>query len=294
MARTIGADLLATLQQEVVTVTVLVKLTRQDSTVLGFTSFDEDITFNGVTYEKSSALDATALRGQLGSGVDNMELMGLLNSHKITDTDLLAGLYDGSTVELYLINYLVPSQGVVTLLTGTLGEVNFEDGQYTVEFRSLSQRLSQQVVELTSPTCRVQAFGDARCAANGGVGGTHPLSFFQRTGVAVVSVPSSTQINFGADPNPAGYYDYGRIIFTSGLNNGIIREVKSHVVSPGNAVLNLQEPFPFTVAPGDVATLEAGCDRNFSTCVGKFSNAANFRGEPHVPGTDQILQRGRR
>lgn len=27
----------------------------------------------------------------------------------------------------------------------------------------------------------------------------------------------------------------------------------------------------------------------FSTCYGKFSNAVNFRGEPHVPGMDKML-----
>ena len=34
--------------------------------------------------------------------------------------------------------------------------------------------------------------------------------------------------------------------------------------------------------------LTAGCDRNYSTCVNRFGNRLNFRGEPMVPGTDYL------
>ena len=59
------------------------------------------------------------------------------------------------------------------------------------------------------------------------------------------------------------------------------------------ARLQLQEALPFGVAVGDTAVLEAGCDRRLETCRDKFGNAVNFRGEPRVPGTETLLQRGR-
>jgi hypothetical protein len=34
----------------------------------------------------------------------------------------------------------------------------------------------------------------------------------------------------------------------------------------------------------------AGCDKELDTCIARFNNAVNFRGEPFVPGTDKILK----
>ncbi|MNL82394.1 hypothetical protein D3C87_2097670 [compost metagenome] len=33
-------------------------------------------------------------------------------------------------------------------------------------------------------------------------------------------------------------------------------------------------------------TVTVGCDKGFSTCRDRFANAVNFRGFPHMPGSD--------
>ena len=40
---------------------------------------------------------------------------------------------------------------------------------------------------------------------------------------------------------------------------------------------------------GDTFNAIAGCDKTISTCIAKFNNAVNFRGEPYVPGMDKML-----
>ena len=37
---------------------------------------------------------------------------------------------------------------------------------------------------------------------------------------------------------------------------------------------------------GDTLKLTAGCDKTFKTCREKFGNGLNFRGFPHLPGSD--------
>ena len=54
-------------------------------------------------------------------------------------------------------------------------------------------------------------------------------------------------------------------------------------------MVQLKEPMRAAITPGDLFVLTAGCDRRFSTCTGKFGNGVNFRGEPHVPGLDAML-----
>ena len=57
-----------------------------------------------------------------------------------------------------------------------------------------------------------------------------------------------------------------------------------------NKTFTLALPMPFPVSICDAFTAKAGCDKTLETCISKFSNAINFRGEPHVPGTDKILE----
>jgi len=43
------------------------------------------------------------------------------------------------------------------------------------------------------------------------------------------------------------------------------------------------------LSEGDKYRAVIGCDKRFETCIKKFNNAVNFRGEPHVPGYDELL-----
>jgi uncharacterized phage protein (TIGR02218 family) len=66
-------------------------------------------------------------------------------------------------------------------------------------------------------------------------------------------------------------------------------EIKTHTIAPdGSALFEFWADPGVTIAPGDQFTVTAGCAKNFPTCKNKFSNAANFRGFPHIPPTDTI------
>jgi uncharacterized phage protein (TIGR02218 family) len=288
MPRNLTADMIAHLAGEELTLAVCTRLERLDGTIMGFTSHDKDLTVSAVVYEAGSAVDATAIRNQIGSGVDNLELMGMLDSGAITEEDLRAGLYDGALIEVFLVNWSDLTDGTIVLLKGTIGEITYANGHYVAQVRSLMQRLNQQIGELTSPSCRVKALGDTRCKLN--------LASFTFAGklVAASPAPSRRSMTFASTAQASDYFHYGTVEFTTGLNTGIVREVKRHALVSGAALIELQEPFPFDVAAGDAATLIAGCDRRFTTCVTKFSNAVNFRGEPHLPGTDSYIKRGQK
>ena len=284
MPRDISPELEAHLAGEVLTLALCVKLTRLDGEVMGFSSFDRSLTFEGVTYEPESAIQAEAVRASLGEDSDGFNIMGLIQSDRVTAIDLRAGLYNGAEIEAFLVNWADLTMGSLVLVAGSLGEITFSEGQFRAEVRSLLQRLQQAIGSLVSRTCQVRRLGDTRCKLD-----LAPFTF-QRT---VQSVAGKT-IVFAADAQATGFYSYGEAEMRSGLNEGHAREVKAHTNSGGTAVIVLQEAFPFAVAVGDIAVLTAGCDRLFSTCVDKFSNAENFRGAPDLPGRDHILRRGRR
>lgn len=87
----------------------------------------------------------------------------------------------------------------------------------------------------------------------------------------------------------AGYFDFGVITMTSGAANGFSQDVLSYL--PGQWTLQL--PFPYDVATGNTYTMVAGCDKSLATCHDRFSNVANMRAEPYLPGIDKIVQVGK-
>ena len=90
----------------------------------------------------------------------------------------------------------------------------------------------------------------------------------------------------------ADWFTGGTLAFTSGANEGLDFEVKTHVRSAGADFLVLWMPVPFPVATGDTATVTAGCRKTFAICKSKFDNHVNFRGFPLIPGTDVVTRYG--
>ena len=198
-------------------------------------------------------------------------------NQQIIEAAILAGLYDFAQVETFLLNYADISQGVLQLRTGWLGEVQLNQQHFVAEVRGLTQKLSQHMGELYSPVCRAR-LGDERCKVD--------VSGFSETG-AVDSADSASQFSDAARTEPASTYDGGEIKFLTGANIDIVREVKFFFTG---GVVQTALPFPFMIEQGDGYIITRGCDKTLATCSGRFGNAINFRGEPHVPGLDKVLQ----
>lgn len=313
MSRALSVALTTYLSQPLLALCNCISLSRTDAagnTVsLGFTSLDQDLVVNGVTYEAFSSADLSDVTQQEGSGVDNLNLIGLLTSNRITEVDIEAGLWDGASVTLFQAPFENLALGTITLLTGYLGNISSDGGQYTAEVRSLSQRLAQQIVELTSNLCRAPELFGPRCMPkgyneNGLVDGTLTRANFQYTAPVVAVgtdgngfpyIDFGVSVPVGANTRASGVFSYGWVQFLTGLNAGLKLEVKSHTIQAGPvARMILQQPFPFAVAVTDSALLETGCDRRLSTCRLIYKNTYNHQAESFTPGNDSVIARGRK
>lgn len=274
--KTISPALQTHLNGETTTLATCWKLTRRDGVVMGFTDHDADLQVEGVTYLAQSGFTPSAVVASSGLNVDNLDVQGMLESEGIAGEDVMAGRYDFAEIKVFQVNYQEPEAGRIMLRRGWLGEISLKNGQFVAELRGLTQKLSQQLGNLYSPACRAQ-LGDAQCKVAMG-GYTHSGTIGSVTSNAVFRDPARGEEN--------GYFANGKITFTGGANAGLAMEVKEFI--DGQFVLAL--PMPYAVEPGDAYSVEAGCDKNFSTCAARFGNAVNFRGEPHVPGIDRMLE----
>ena len=296
----------AWLQSTTLTLAACVRVLRTDGVVLGFTSHDDDIILNGEKYEAGSSVSSTAFRQEIGNGIDNMDIFGLLQSDHITDADLRLGKYDSARIRIMLCNWSDLTMGYVTTMDGLLGMATLTDGQYKIEVRSQMQVLTQQIGELTSPTCRVRHFCDSRCKLNL-ADYTDPRAYVTTTNNLTTR---DTVYIVGGETNGLmdrdNAFKDGLITFSStegGLNAGITRVIKSSRYDPAetmvgptiasNHQLILQEALPFQPGYFDICAVTMGCDRLITTCSGTYNNVINFRGEPNIPGTDLLQQRGR-
>jgi hypothetical protein len=82
-----------------------------------------------------------------------------------------------------------------------------------------------------------------------------------------------------------GYYDNGQIIFTSGINNGLVKAVKSYF----DQQFLFNSPLPFAPSAGDTFIAYPGCDKTQATCTNKFGNLVNFEGFPYVPAPETAI-----
>ena len=251
------------------------KITREDNTELGFTDHDEQLTFDSVDYDSIAGFTPTTVESKSNMSVDNLDVEGQVYPSKITESDLLAGLYDYAEIEIFVVNYADLSQGKLVVKRGRLGEVTLNSQMFQAEVRGLTQHLSQTIGEVFSPSCRA-ILGDSRCSVN--------LASF--TVSATVTEVTNNQSFAASTLNQAGgYFTGGEVEWTSGNNDGRRMEVKEFAES----TVGLALPMGKSVSVGDTFDIIAGCDKTRENCQSKFSNIINFRGEPDVPGTDKLL-----
>jgi uncharacterized phage protein (TIGR02218 family) len=264
------------LAQEVTTLAICWRITRRDGISQGFTTHDSNLRFENLTYLSAPGISSTAVSSQLNLAVDNLEIEGVLSHESILEEDIRAGLYDDAEITVLLVNYANVEAGTLTLKRGWFGEVTLKDQAFVVEVRGLHEVLQRTIGEVYTPTCRA-ILGDSRCKKD--------LAAFTHSG-SITMIKNAGQFADASTLQAAGYFDYGLVTFTSGNNQGIRREIKRF--AQGEFSLYLPLPYALTIGDNFIAT--AGCDKQFETCANKFSNALNFRGEPHVPGTDRLLE----
>ncbi|MCC7173256.1 MAG: DUF2163 domain-containing protein [Planctomycetes bacterium] len=276
--KTIGAALKAHLAGEVTTIATLWKVTRTDGAVYGFTDHDRALELDGVTYEAASGMTASAVESSASLAVPNGEVEGVLDSSSLNEADLLAGKWDFARVDVFQVNYSDLTQGTLKLRRGWLGEIRTTRGGFTAELRGMMQALQQSIGRIVAPACDADV-GDARCGVD--------LSTFPNGTVATTVTSAASQRVFTASAlsQAAGWFNGGKVLFSSGANDGVAMEVKTFA----GGVVELVLPMPGAIAPGDAFTITAGCDKTLATCKAKFANAINFRGFPHLPGIDRMI-----
>ena len=252
------------------------RVRRRDGVTLGFTSHDRDAWFDGVLHRAAPGMVPSAIRRSADLGPDSAEVRGALTHDAISAVDLAAGRFDGAAVEIGVVDWETLERAV--LYRGEIGAVSEEAGSFSAELRSAKAGLEIDTVPRTSPTCRAQFCGPG-CT----------LSAAKYTHEAVVAAVDLTanRVAFAGGPAADTMRD-GSLRWLDGPHAGLAMEVIAADAS--GLVLDIElDP---ALAPGARARLREGCAHTVQTCQARFGNAANFQGEPFLPGNDLLGRHG--
>jgi len=289
MTKTVGAGLLTHLGSGTTTFAILVKITRPDGLIYGFTTHDRSLTYPltslGIVYNSGQeSQDLTDLTHSSDLEVDDATASGLINN-TIEEEEIEAGLWSGSKINVYRVNWNNLAQGHEVLGAGELGEVKFDSHKYSVEFMSRLHKLGRIITRHYLPTCDAD-LGNARCKVN-----IEPLAVTS----AVTTATSNRIFTASGVASAAQYHTYGKLLWLTGLNAGRSMEVKEQLAG---GVFELQLTMYYAITVGDTFKAYPGCNKLLRTglnlylgdCKVKFSNAVNFRGFDLVPGIDSMLR----
>ena len=255
------------------------RLTCRDGFRLGFTEHDRKLTFDGTVFEPGTGFAATEASVASGLSAPGAEVRGGFSSDAITEADLAAGRYDGARVEQFLVWQAADEQHAL-MSVQEIGEVNRAGPGFSAELRSFAHRLQQPEGRIYNRRCDAD-LGDGKCRVDMGAAN-------RRVSAVVAEVLSADRLTVSGLPDLAeGHFRLGHLRFDDGVLSGRRLAIEESGAGTGGLVtLRLWLPLEARPAEGDAVTLTVGCDKSFATCREKFGNQLNFRGFPHMPGSD--------
>jgi len=268
------------------TLAILVKITRRDGEVFGFTSHDRPLIYSGLTYVTGPAAPSLSdLKRETGLAPSNAEVDGSFNDD-VTVDDAEAELWSGAIVDVYRANWRTIANGVELLAHGELGEITHDGRKYKVEMMGRAHKLGRIVTRHRLPSCDAD-LGDARC-------GVDIEALAVNLTVTAVASNKLFSTDLGS-PATADYFTYGRVTWLTGLNVDREMEVKDQTEG---GVFTLQLGMKRQIQVGDTLRAYPGCNKLLKTgpaeylgdCKIKFDNVINFRGWSEIPGIDKMLK----
>jgi uncharacterized phage protein (TIGR02218 family) len=278
----------------------LFTFTLQDGSVLTYTSNDVSLTVAGVVY-RADQVSVSGLRYKQSIGLD-VDEQTITLAYSDADTidgvpwgqALRTGVFDGAYLHRSRAFYPAwgqPPVGVVALVSGKISTIDpVGEVEATVQVKSLTVLLDTLMPCNTYQTGCIHSLFDGGC---GLLKANYTMAWQVAAGPtnATIPVPSDAAplpTTLAGNTEGLGIFVQGTILFTSGVNEGLYRTIKS-IDTEAASSLTLAYPLETPCAAGDSFQIWPGCDKTAVTCAARFGNLARFRGFPYTPSAETAL-----
>jgi uncharacterized phage protein (TIGR02218 family) len=232
-----------------------------------YTSFSEDLTFQGVLYQK-----ATIKRS--GFTVDT-EFGKITMSIQAPIMDSLRPYIANQPIEVTRVTIWRALYSDLTeyrvLFKGDILKVSMKGPIAQASCESHSHILSQKIPTVVYQSwCNHEVF-DNKC-------GLEETAWYVPATLSAIDEGKYTSTAFGAYAD--GYFNGGQL-----LHENDARYITNHV---GNDVW-LHVPFDARVVVGSEMNAMPGCDGSPTTCKTKFNNWSEYLGMPYIPSSNPVM-----
>lgn len=249
------------------------RLERTDGAGIALTSHDDVLLSEGAVHQPQPGMAPAAVTRKLGLEPQSAEVAGALSSEALAVEDLSLGRWDGARASLTAVDWQDAVADPIQLLSGEIGNVSIDGESFSADLDGAAARLEGPVCPATSAECRAE-LGDKECR----------VDLAGRTIVA--HVVSSSDGALTLDQAVDDHFVLGRLKYMGGANCGL----STVILSAAGTIVTLRDLPRAAVENGCRIELREGCDKRLATCVERFANAINFRGEPHLPGNDLLTR----
>lgn len=242
-----------------------------------FTDNQTDICYDNKKYLSNNGFNLKTIYNNLSLEINETEINGFIDNEIINEKDVIAGRFDNAQIEIFLLD--LNSREKISIFNGFITSISYENNIFIAKIEDKTVLLERTFCEVYSPLCRC-SFCDSKCSLNKD---NYTITGKISKVINQSEFYTSTQEIINKEQN---YFSNGTIKIINGENKNFISEVKKF----NNDQLLLKFKFPFEINVGDKFELTAGCDKEFNTCISKFNNAINFRGEPNLPRGKKIFK----
>lgn len=267
----------------------LYTFTLKNGSVLRFTDADIMLPIGGNNFLSGPGITRTKTKQSVGITVDTVQVSitdsgnTLVNGKPILH-QIRNGVFRGATCKIqkmFLSSWTDLSPAPVDWFEGIIGAPSVDNMVGSFEVRGMNEMLNKQMpADIHQDTCNNDLY-DAVCGAN--------RAAFTFNGSAGVVTDRKRFVLSGVVQADT-YFVFGKVKFTSGQNVGQpARTVKKYAAG----VLEVFQPFPYDIAPGDACTVEAGCDKMYdSGCVKFGRQSTGFQATPFIPVPETAIEGG--
>lgn len=257
----------------------LLTVTLSSGTKIYWSAEDQALKWNGNQYILGPGISGTPTTRQIGTQVSQKDV-SLLFDDEVTYNGISLAEYiaSGGFINATMLFEQAYAYSPDMPILGTLPEffgriTQFKDTGNTKATVTISNWMSllngQVPSELWQPPCLHTVF-DSGCKLN--------RADFAKNGT-VQGAPDALTISTNLTPPNDGYYNLGKIVFTSGENDGQSRSIKTQ----SGGIVAMVRALPALPAPGDTFTIYPGCDLTTPTCRDKFNNLKHRKGLEYIP-----------
>ena len=243
--------------------------------ILCFTDLDQNLIYEDEVYICGASFTPNSIISSNELAQDNFTISGIADGEFICKKDFMKGEFANAYLEVFLVDLDNLDKKRIILKTGWLGEIKYSNNHFSISVSSLSSKTNNLLGKCYSSSCRAE-FGDQYCTKD-----KNEYSFEGK----VTAVSTNNSFIDSNRKEPDDYFTKGIITFLSGENKNTQYNISAFI---DNKII-IDSLLDLTIEIGDKYKLVAGCDHSIKTCIDKFDNAINFRGELYIPSRHKLL-----